>query len=151
MTIGVVVSALGMAELIAPVEHWHALREKKGGNEIKLLAGAEKRHCRVIRRSLHPAIPAVVFVRSVLVVLAVRFVVFIVVAHQVFKRETVVARHEINTGVRPPTALFIEVAAAAQCVANSETTPPSPFQNRRTVSRYLPFHSVQRTGKLPTW
>ena len=36
-------------------------------------------------------------------------------------------------------------------VANSETVLPSPFQKRRTESRYLPFHSVQSTGKLPTW
>ncbi len=36
-------------------------------------------------------------------------------------------------------------------VANSATVPPSPFQYVRTQSRYLPFHSVQRTGKLPTW
>src|SRR6478672_9544760 len=34
-------------------------------------------------------------------------------------------------------------------VANSDTVPPSPFQNRRTLSRYLPFHSVQSTGKVP--
>ena len=27
----------------------------------------------------------------------------------------------------------------------------APFQKRRTLSRYLPFHSAQPTGKLPTW
>ena len=35
-------------------------------------------------------------------------------------------------------------------VASSLTSPPSPFQNRRMLSRYLPFHSVHSTGKLPT-
>ena len=35
--------------------------------------------------------------------------------------------------------------------ASSPINPPSPFQTERTTSRYLPFHSVQRTGKLPTW
>jgi len=39
----------------------------------------------------------------------------------------------------------------ARRVANSATVPPSPFQNRRTQSRYLPFHSVHPTGKFPTW
>src|SRR6185369_12542084 len=36
-------------------------------------------------------------------------------------------------------------------VANSEAMPPSPFQKRRTVSRYFPFHSDHNAGKLPTW
>ncbi len=35
-------------------------------------------------------------------------------------------------------------------VANSGTTPASPFQNFRTQSRYLPFHSDHSTGKFPT-
>ena len=39
----------------------------------------------------------------------------------------------------------------ASRVASSDTWPPSPRQNRRTESRYFPFHSVQPTGKLPTW
>ena len=34
--------------------------------------------------------------------------------------------------------------------AMSRTPPASPRQKSRTVSRYAPFHSAQRTGKLPT-
>ena len=41
--------------------------------------------------------------------------------------------------------------AAYGDVASSDTTPPSPRQKRRTVSRYCPFHSVHFEGKLPTW
>src|SRR3954471_1068016 len=36
-------------------------------------------------------------------------------------------------------------------VANSGSIPASPFQNLRTQSRYLPFHSLHKIGKLPTW
>ena len=36
-------------------------------------------------------------------------------------------------------------------MANSDAVPSSPFQKRRTASRYLPFHSIQPKGKLPTW
>src|SRR5262249_19930240 len=38
-------------------------------------------------------------------------------------------------------------------LASLGTWPRSPFQKRRTSSRYWPFHSDQRlpNGKLPTW
>jgi hypothetical protein len=32
-----------------------------------------------------------------------------------------------------------------------DSTPGSPFQNSRTSSRNLPFHSDQSAGKPPTW
>jgi hypothetical protein len=35
--------------------------------------------------------------------------------------------------------------------ANSASVAGSPRQKSRTVSRYLPFHSVHSGGKLPTW
>ncbi len=35
--------------------------------------------------------------------------------------------------------------------ANSPIVAGSPRQKSRTVSRYLPFHSVHCGGKLPTW
>src|SRR5215213_10580305 len=35
--------------------------------------------------------------------------------------------------------------------ANSPSVADSPRQKSRTVSRYLPFHSVHSGGKLPTW
>ncbi len=35
--------------------------------------------------------------------------------------------------------------------ANSPRVEGSPRQKSRTVSRYLPFHSVHCGGKLPTW
>ena len=35
--------------------------------------------------------------------------------------------------------------------ANSASVAASPRQKSRTVSRYLPFHSVHSGGKLPTW
>ena len=35
--------------------------------------------------------------------------------------------------------------------ANSPSVLGSPRQKSRTVSRYLPFHSVHSGGKLPTW
>ena len=38
-----------------------------------------------------------------------------------------------------------------ETVHGEDTASPSPRQNRRTASRYLPFHSVHFVGKLPTW
>ncbi|MNN97931.1 hypothetical protein D3C81_2171960 [compost metagenome] len=39
---------------------------------------------------------------------------------------------------------------AVMRLAKSATWPSSPFQNARTVSRNLSFHSTQPGGKLPT-
>ncbi len=35
--------------------------------------------------------------------------------------------------------------------ANSASVYGCPRQKSRTVSRYLPFHSLHSGGKLPTW
>ena len=35
--------------------------------------------------------------------------------------------------------------------ANSGSVAGRPRQKSRTVSRYLPFHSLHSGGKLPTW
>ena len=36
-------------------------------------------------------------------------------------------------------------------LANSASVDGSPRQKSRTVSRYLPFHSLHRGGNPPTW
>src|SRR5207245_10807860 len=60
------------------------------------------------------AVTAVIVVGAVAVFLAIGLIVLVVVFDQVFQRETVVTSDEVDAGVRPPSALFIQVAAAAQ-------------------------------------
>ena len=51
-------------------------------------------------------------------------------------------------GSRP--FVCVEVARAGEALREL-ADEPCPRQKSRTASRYLPFHSAQRTGKFPTW
>src|SRR5205814_264135 len=82
---------------------------------------------RVVRRALDTAIPANIVIAAVLVVFAIGFIVFFVVAHQVFQRETIVAGHEVDAGVGPAAALLIEIAAAAQAGGKFGNRAPLPL------------------------
>jgi hypothetical protein len=65
---------------------------------------------------------------AVLVAISVGLIVLLVVADEILQGEAVVGGDEVDARVRQA----------------------SPFQNALMASRYFPFHSVQRTGKLPT-
>ena len=49
---------------------------------------------------------------------------------------------------RRPLHSYRSLRAATAAWRTRETVPPSPFQNRRTLSRYLPFHSVHSDGEV---
>ena len=55
----------------------------------------------------------------------------------------------VDHGLRP--RLLNRSAEADIRFAIAGTMPSSPFQNRRTSSRNLSFHSAQPGGKPPTW
>src|SRR4029450_7682422 len=83
-----------------------------------------------IGRPLHPPVPAVALVGAVLVVLAVRLVVFALVADQVVQREPVVGRDEVDAGVRPSPPGGVEIARTGQTVRQlgylARIPPPEP-------------------------
>ena len=58
------------------------------------------------------------------------------------------AGDEIDAGVRLPAAPSRRDRCCRKPGGELGRAPPSPFQNRRTLSRYLPFHSVQSTRKV---
>ena len=102
-------------------------------------------------RALGAAVPGAVVVGAVAVVLAVGLVVLAVVGDQVGEGEPVVAGHEVDRGDRAAAAVRVQVAGAGQPGGELGQRACSPRQKSRTVSRYLPFHSVHSGGKLPTW
>ena len=92
-----------------------------------------------------------VVVLAVAVVFAIGLVVLLVVADEVVQREAVVARDEVDAGVRPAAAVLVEIAAAGD--ARRELGDEAAIAIARSAgceSRYRPFHSAQPTGKLPT-
>ena len=92
-----------------------------------------------------------IIVVAVAVFFAVRLVMLLVVADEIVEGEAVVRGDEIDARVGTAAAVLVEIGASRQAIGEFADPPSSPFQKLRTASRYLPFHSAQRTGKLPTW
>ena len=98
-------------------------RRQKG----TLLLGAERQHGQIVGGAFDAAVPTDVVVGAVAIVFAVGFVVFVVVADQVGQREAVVAGDEIDAGVRPPAAPFVQIARAAEARGEFRRHAAVPF------------------------
>jgi hypothetical protein len=101
-------------ELVAAEQHRHALREKQRGQEVALLAFAQREDLRIVGRPLDAAVPAAVVVGAVAAVLAVGLVVLLVVGDEVAQREAVVRGDEVDRGERPAAVGLVEVARSGE-------------------------------------
>ena len=137
--------------LVAGQEHGDALRQHQRREEIALLLPAQGVDGGIVGWALGPTVPTVVLIGAVLVLVAIRVVMLVIVTDQIVERKAVVAGDKIDAGRGLAPVMLIQSLLPLSRVANSDNVPPSPFQNRRTVSRYLPFHSLHKIGKLPTW
>src|SRR5581483_2970800 len=90
LAVRVVVALLRAPDLVAAEQHRDALREEERGEEVALLAGAERLDRRVVGRTFDAAVPRAVVALAVAVLLAVRLVVLLVVRDEVREREAVV-------------------------------------------------------------
>src|SRR5918993_1482214 len=77
LTVGVVVAALGAANLIAAEKHRRALRQEEGGEKVPLLPGAHGQNLRVCRRAFMSIVAGDVVVGTVSIVLAIRPIVLV--------------------------------------------------------------------------
>src|SRR5262245_13991415 len=107
LAIGVVVTFLRMAQLVAGEKHRNTLREKQRREEIPLLPLAQGEDICVVGRSLGTAVPGVVVVGPVFVVLPIGFIVLVVVADEILEREAIMAGDEVDAGMWGPAALGI--------------------------------------------
>src|SRR5213079_3282985 len=80
VAIGVVVSILGAAKLVAAQNHRHALREKQRGQKVPALPPAPHVDLRVVGPTLRPPVGGKIVSFAVAVVVAVGFILFLVVA-----------------------------------------------------------------------
>ncbi len=114
VTVGVVVARLRATQLVAAEEHRHALREEERGQQVALLAGAQREDGRVVGRPFHAAVPGSVVRLAVPVVVPVGAVVLAVVGDQVGQREAIVRGHEIDARRGSPAIVLVEVGAARE-------------------------------------
>ncbi len=80
LTVGVVISHLGVPDGVPAIQHGHTLGQQQGGQNIPLLFGAKGLNVGIVGRPLDPAIPTAIVVVAVPIIFAVGFVVFFVVA-----------------------------------------------------------------------
>ena len=111
--VGVVVAQLGATQLVAVQQHRHALREQQGGDEVALLAGAQRPHLGVVGGAFGAGVPRPVVRFAVAVALAIGVVVLVVVGDQVLDREPVVRGDEVDRGHRSAAGVLVEVGRAS--------------------------------------
>src|SRR6476646_7974949 len=122
LTISIVVAVLGPTPLISAAEHRHALGKKQCREKIATLPIAQRIDLWIVRRTFYATIPRFIIVFAIAVLVVVRLVVFFVVAYQIGQCESIMDCNEVDTGVRPPAVMFIEIRAYGESkrhVANS--------------------------------
>ena len=100
LAVGVVITVLRAAHLITAEQHRNALREKEGRDEVSLHSFARAKDAYRLGWTFGAPVAAVVVVRPVLIVFAVRLVEFVLVGNEIVQSEAVVAGDKVDTGVR---------------------------------------------------
>ncbi len=108
-------------------QHRHALRQQERCEQVARLPQSQRADFRIVGRPLGAAVPAAVVILAVAVVVLVRFVVLLVVAHQVAQREAVVRGDEIDAGIRPAAAVLVQVARAGDAIGELADQPALAF------------------------
>src|SRR6476660_3401511 len=146
LAISVVISVLRPAPLIAAGQHRHALRKEKRSQEISALTIAQGIDLRVIRRPFHATVPREIVTVAVLVAVAVRLIVFFIVADQVVESEPVVRGNEIDAGIWASPVVPIKIGAPSEPVAHLANAALVAFPKtaNRVAVFALPFRKRHR-------
>src|SRR5205814_6082129 len=94
-----------------------ALRDEQRSQKIALLAFAQGIYFGVINRPFYSMVPGLVVIITILVVFAVRFIVFVVVANEIKKCKPVVSGDEVDTGVWPAAIVLVKVWTTGQSIS----------------------------------
>lgn len=100
LAVGIVVSRLGSAKFVAALKHRHALRQEQRCEQGALKILAPVPYCWVMAFALNTAVPRVIVVVSVVVVLAVKFIVLVLIADEITQGEPIMRRDEVDPGKR---------------------------------------------------
>jgi hypothetical protein len=91
---------LGTPAFVTAAQHRHALREKKCAEEIALLSPPESVDLWILCKTFGAAVPRLIIVVAVLIVFAVRAVVFFVIGNQVRQSIAVMRGDKVYTRLR---------------------------------------------------
>src|SRR5687768_3304162 len=109
LAIRVVVSPLRPADLIAPKQHGHALRQHQRREKVTLLTGSQCVDVGILRGTFGSAIPRSIVTLSITTVFPVCLVMLFVVRDEVAKRQSIVRRNEVDAGIWAPSRPLIQI------------------------------------------
>ena len=88
LAVGIVIAVLGIAALIALIQHRRALCQHIHQHKIAHLAISQRTYLLTLRFALKSAVPAAVIVIAITIVFTIGFVMFPVITDEVVQRET---------------------------------------------------------------
>src|SRR4029077_19145247 len=142
LVVGIVVAKLGVQELVPGPEHRCAVGQQEQAAEILYLLPAQcadrRGHAFI---PLLPTIPTIVFVRAVLIVIAVLPVALAVIGDEIVQREAVVGSYVIHTLER---VISVGAAVRKQVIAAIETA--HHLRNHPCVALYKTANVVAKSS-----
>ena len=88
---GIVVSVLGIAELISAIDHRCSLAQKQHQERISKLLFTQAADGLLPGRTLYSTVPGIVIITSIVIVLTICLIVTVIVSHCIIQGKTVLA------------------------------------------------------------
>ena len=123
LAVGVVVAALRAAKFVPAEQHRHAARDQQRQQEVLDLAFPDGVDLVIGCVTFRAVILGEILGRAVVVVLTVRFIVLLPIAHEILQREAVVTGDEIDARVGAFAGLGVDVGAAADALGEHTKQP----------------------------
>src|ERR1700738_4865909 len=96
LAIRIVVAILRAAELVTSAKHRYTLAQEERGEKVSPLAVSQCVNGLVRRRSLETTVPGIIVIFTVAVPLAVRLVMFFIVADKVVESKSIMRGNEVD-------------------------------------------------------
>jgi len=96
LAVGVVVALLRASDFITSRNHRYALGEQKNGCEVFNLSPTQCINFWVVSLSFNATIPAQIVIDTILIILAISFIVLVVIRDQIIESEPIMTSNEIN-------------------------------------------------------
>jgi hypothetical protein len=116
LTVAVTVPLLGSPHLVSHQKQRRAKGKEGQSQGISDLAISQLLYRRVLRRALCSAIPRQFVGVAAPILLKVRFVMFVIVGHEIIQREPIVTSREVHALLRRIFSFFIEVRAPEEAL-----------------------------------
>src|SRR6478736_5774259 len=130
LTIGVVIAALAVTDLISGKQQRHALRQHQACKQIATQLPSQPKNLGLVRCPLDTTVGAVIVVRAIAVVFAIRQIVLAVIAYEVGERKSIVIG-KIGGAGHATTKLTDDVAFARPVAPKGATKMVVPFRPAR--------------------